>query len=83
MCIFCRLSAFLISIPCSAHLPTPTIIAVGVASHKAHGQAIINILTKATIPVTKLPVVIRTISDIVARIKTIGTNIEEIWSASF
>src|SRR3989344_2428667 len=35
-------SAFLIKIPCSAPLPVPTIIAVGVASPKAQGQAIIS-----------------------------------------
>ena len=83
LCIFCKLSAFFISIQYSAHLPTHTIIAVGVASHKAQGQAMTKTLTKATIPVTKLPVIIRTMSDITARAKTIGTNIDEIWSASF
>ncbi len=37
-----KASPLLISIPFSAPLPVPTIIAVGVAKPKAHGQAITN-----------------------------------------
>ena len=40
LCAFSRASPDLISIPSSAPLPVPTIIAVGVASPNEHGQAI-------------------------------------------
>ena len=45
-----RLSASLINIPISAPLPIPTIMAVGVASPKAHGQATTNTVTAARKP---------------------------------
>ena len=38
------------SMPACAHLPTPTIIAVGVARPRAQGHAMTRILTKDTIP---------------------------------
>ena len=38
-----RVSPFLISIPYSAALPTPTVTAVGVARPRAHGQATTSI----------------------------------------
>src|SRR5690554_1138554 len=47
-----RLSASLISMPFSAALPTPTIMAVGVASPKAQGQAITSTVTMASRPCT-------------------------------
>ena len=41
-CVLSKASPLLIRIPFSAPLPVPTIIAVGVAKPKAHGQAITN-----------------------------------------
>jgi len=43
-----RLSPPLIEMPCSAPLPIPTIMAVGVASPRAHGQATTSTATAAT-----------------------------------
>ncbi len=43
-------SAFLIKIPCSAPLPTPTVIAVGVARPRAQGQAITSTPTNERMP---------------------------------
>src|SRR5215469_6700693 len=43
-----RLSPPLIRIPCSAPFPVPTIIAVGVARPRAHGQATTRTATAAT-----------------------------------
>ena len=45
-----RLSASFINIPFSAPLPIPTIMAVGVASPKAHGQAITSTVVAAIMP---------------------------------
>ena len=45
-----KLKASLIRMPSSAPLPIPTIIAVGVASPNAHGQAITNTVTIANKP---------------------------------
>ena len=45
-----RLSASLIRMPFSAPLPVPTMIAVGVASPRAHGQAIISTVIMARSP---------------------------------
>jgi hypothetical protein len=76
--IFWRLSAFLIKIPCSAHFPTQTIIAVGVANQRAQGQAMTKTLTKATIQNTKFPKIIHTIRLKKAIIRTIETKTAEI-----
>ena len=48
-----RLSASFIRIPLSAPLPIPTMIAVGVASPRAHGQAMISTVTMARRPWVK------------------------------
>ena len=53
LCADSRLSASLINIPFSAPLPTPTIIAVGVAKPKAQGHAITNTVTMANSPCVK------------------------------
>ena len=49
-----KASAFLKSIPSSAPFPVPTIIAVGVASPKAQGQAITSTDTNTVKENTKL-----------------------------
>ncbi len=41
-CAICSDSALFINMPFSAPMPVPTITAVGVASPKAHGQAMIK-----------------------------------------
>ncbi len=77
--------------PCSAPLPTPTIIAVGVASPKAQGQAIIRIPTKANMPnetaVEKpkkyVPKVNHKVKVNKAIIKTAGIKMAETLSARF
>ena len=45
-----KLSASLINMPVSAPFPIPTMMAVGVASPSAHGQAIISTVTAASSP---------------------------------
>ena len=47
---FSRVAASLMRIPSFAPLPTPTMIAVGVARPRAHGQAMTNIPTNETRP---------------------------------
>ena len=79
-----KTSADFTSIPSSAALPVPTIIAVGVASPKAHGQEI----TSTDIPkfkaVSKLSVVTyQMIAVKSAIVMTAGTKILLILSASF
>ncbi|MNY19054.1 hypothetical protein D3C86_1524700 [compost metagenome] len=81
-----RLSASLIKIPFSAPLPTPTIIAVGVANPKAHGHAITNTVTAARRPCTKPlspPNTIHNTKVISAMPITTGTKIPAILSTSF
>lgn len=52
-----RLSASFIRMPRSAPLPMPTMMAVGVASPRAHGQAMISTVTSASNPCkTVLPI---------------------------
>ena len=46
LCAVSNTSALRMSIPMSEPLPIPTMIAVGVASPRAHGQAIIRTDTK-------------------------------------
>lgn len=84
------MAASLISIPAFAHLPTPTIIAVGVASPRAHGHAMTRILTKETIPRERavenpryaVPIVSQAQNVSKDTISTTGTNTAEILSAS-
>ena len=45
-----RLSASFIRMPRSAPLPMPTMMAVGVASPRAHGQAMMSTVTNASSP---------------------------------
>ena len=83
-CKISRASADFIKIPFSAPLPVPTIIAVGVANPRAHGQDI----TKTDIPIpnanSKSPVkIVQTIIDSNEINITIGTNIPLILSANF
>ena len=81
-----RLSASLMSMPCSAPRPRPTIIAVGVASPSAHGHAITNTVTRAMIPwVSPLgpPQIVHMASVSNAIPMTTGTNMPAILSASF
>ena len=81
-----RLSASLIRIPFSAPLPTPTIIAVGVANPNAHGQAITNTVTSASKPcVNPLspPNISHAIRLSIATPITIGTKMPAILSTSF
>ncbi len=86
LCAFSRISPPLIKIPNSAPFPVPTMMAVGVASPKAQGQAITNTATifkracvKAFSPVAKKfqPANVRSAITI-----TIGTKIPETVSAS-
>ena len=80
---FSKLSASLIKIPFSAPFPIPTIIAVGVANPKAHGQAITStaiIFVKAW---AKDPKSYQTTKVRTAKTKTIGTKYEDTISASF
>ena len=48
-----KLSASLMRMPCSAPLPMPTMMAVGVASPSAQGQAMMSTVTKANRPCVK------------------------------
>ena len=89
LCNFSSVAASLIKIPSRAPLPTPTIIAVGVASPSAQGQAITKMPTKETRPNERacenpselglkrshIPKVKKAITS------TIGTKILEILSA--
>ena len=84
------MAASLMSIPAFAHLPTHTIIAVGVASPRAHGHAMTRILTKDTIPRESavenpryaVPTVSQAQNVRSDNISTTGTNTAEILSAS-
>ena len=90
LCNFSNVSASLIKIPSLAPLPTPTIIAVGVASPNAQGQAITNIPTKETSPKERAcekprgPVPNKSHRPKVIKdnTNTMGTKIAEILSAS-
>src|SRR3989344_5421170 len=85
LCAVSSASASLIRIPCSAPIPVPTIIAVGVAKPIAHGQAMIRTATvfstankkegvgPATYQITKVTI---------ASMMTTGTKYEEIISAN-
>jgi hypothetical protein len=55
--VFSKVAAFFISIHDFAHLQVHTIIAAGVASHKAQGQAITKVATAGTIEVSILHVI--------------------------
>src|SRR3989344_3422420 len=84
-----RLSASLIKTPFSAPLPTPTIIAVGVASPSAQGQAITSTPTNDTKPYESacekpkycVPTKSHKASETTESTSTIGTNTAEILSA--
>jgi len=81
-----KLSASLISIQFSAHFHVHIIIAVGVASHNAQGQAIINTdtkLIKAKLNDGSGQIKYQTINVSIAIQITVGTKIEETKSASF
>ena len=81
-----RLSASLIRIPISAPFPIPTMMAVGVASPKAHGQAIIRTVTAASNPwVNPLfpPKTIQSTKDSRAIPIIVGTKTAAIRSTSF
>ena len=83
--------ASLIKIPSFAPFPTPTIMAVGVASPRAQGQAMTKIPTNETSayesacakPKYAVPITSHAPSERKARTMTIGTNTDEILSASF
>lgn len=79
-------SASFIRIPFSAPRPIPTIIAVGVASPSAQGQAITRTVTKDKSPKVKAlspPKIFHRINETAAMHITAGTNIPAILSASF
>jgi len=81
---FSKVSAFLINIPDSAPLPIPTISAVGVARPKAHGQAIINTVTrvtKACVTFGSGPTKNHNNELIIEMLITTGTKIDAILSA--
>ena len=66
-----------IKMPCSAAFPVPTRIAVGVASPRAHGQAMISTVTSATVENTIAgagPKSNHATNAAIARAITIGTN---------
>ena len=76
--------------PSFAPLPTPTMIAVGVARPSAHGQAITSIPTNEVSanesafekPNAGRPKYIHNPNEMIAMTNTVGTNTEEILSAS-
>ncbi len=71
-------------IPCAAPLPVPTIMAVGVASPKAHGHEITKTETAYINDVpTLLEIIIQTIKVASAMPITTGTNMPLILSANF
>lgn len=84
------MAASLMSIPAFAHLPTHTMIAVGVASPRAHGHAMTRILTKDTIPRESavenpryaVPIVSHAHNVSNDSMRTTGTNTADILSAS-
>ena len=81
-----RLSASLIRIPFSAPLPIPTMIAVGVAKPKAHGQAITNTETMANnacVIAFSPPTIIQMPKVTDEMVITTGTKIPAILSTSF
>ena len=81
-----RLSASFIKIPFSAPLPTPTIIAVGVANPNAQGQAITKTVTAANNPCTiplSPPKKNHNINVRMAMPITTGTKIPAILSTNF
>ena len=79
-------SASLINTPSRAPRPIPTIIEIGVAKPKAHGQAIINTETAATKPLAMPRLGLNKVQAMKAhraeRI-TAGTNQPDTRSASF
>ena len=79
-----RASAFLMSTPINAPRPTPTMIDMGVAKPRAHGQATINTATAATKAKENRgsgPKVIQPAKAIAATPITSGTNQAETSSA--
>jgi hypothetical protein len=82
--VFSKVSAFFIIIPFFAHTHVQTIIAVGVASHKAHGQAITKVATADIIASVIFQVIkyqdVKVITDIII---ITGTKIDETLSANF
>jgi hypothetical protein len=82
--VFSNVSAFLIRIPFLAHAPVATIIAAGVANHRAHGQAITKVETAARIACELSPVMIYQVKKVIIEIDIImGTNICDILSTNF
>ena len=79
---FSRASLLLNKIPFSAPLPVPAIMAVGVASPNAHGQAITRTATILIIDGTNSPVTAHQIPKVITAIMiTAGTNIAATLSA--
>ena len=75
LCVVSNASPPLIKIPCSAPFPVPTIIAVGVAKPKAHGQAMTKTEMKIDNAKTPLsPANNHEIDDMNAKVITIGTK---------
>jgi hypothetical protein len=80
--VFSSVSAFFISIPFLAQTHVHTIIAVGVASQRAHGQAITNVATAAIIAALIFHVMKYQDRKVIIDITIItGTNIHETLSA--
>ena len=78
-------SAFLTSTPAAAPRPVPTMIAMGVASPSAHGQATMSTATDATRACARRgsgPIVAQTANATRAAKTTAGTNQPETTSAS-
>jgi len=77
-------SHHLMRIPFSAHFPVPTINAVGVANHRAHGQAMTMTAEKYNndevnpAPMKKNQMTKTSNATII----TVGTNMDEILSAN-
>jgi|GEM_PF-3048808 hypothetical protein len=80
--VFSSVSAFLISIPFLAPTQVQTIIAVGVASQSAHGQAITSVATAAIIASLIFhDTIYQDIKVIIDITIIVGTNIQETLSA--
>jgi hypothetical protein len=82
--VFSNVSAFLINIQFFAHTQVPTIIAVGVANHNAHGQAITRVATADIIAILISQEIKYQLTNVIIEITIIiGTNIPETLSANF
>ncbi len=83
-CAFWSASAFLMRMPCSAPLPVPTMIAVGVARPSAHGHAMMRTATNVVSAKGMLaPVKYHVVNAMNAIIMTAGTKYALMVSASF